>query len=178
MYYLLKARGFSGWDQGYQKTADEGIENTLTTLFDLYNAVMAGVAPDWCTTVPVSSLTGELEKTVKSFWGDEKRDFIRVMNLSAQDFKEKFANITNNVSADLFFENTKYFIIHNNNVYLTKAKETDTDAHTYKFVEVIKKSETSSTMRTLYGYVKALKDGEEIQYYFDFYDAYSYMGFK
>lgn len=178
VYYLLKARGFNNWDKGYQNTADEAIENTLTTLFDLYNAVMTGVAPDWCMTVPVSSLTGELEKTVKSFWGDEKRDFIRVMNLSAQDFKEKFANITNNVSADLFFGNTKYFIIHNNNVYLTQAKETDTDAHTYKFVEVTKKSETSATMPSLYGYVKALFDGEEIQYHYDFYDAYSYMGFK
>jgi hypothetical protein len=55
VYYLLKARGFNNWDKGYQNTADEAIENTLTTLFDLYNAVMAGVAPDWCTTVPVSS---------------------------------------------------------------------------------------------------------------------------
>ena len=178
VYYLLNTRGFKGWDKGYQNTANEGVENTLTTLFDLYNAVMAGVAPDWCTTVPVSSLTGELEKTVKSFWGDEKREFVRVMNVSADEFKAKFKSITDNVDADLFFENTKYFIIHNNNVYLTKAKETDTDAHTYKFIEVLRASETSATMRTLYGYVKALKDGEEIQYHYDFYDAYSYMGFK
>ncbi|MBO4869059.1 MAG: hypothetical protein J5585_05055 [Clostridia bacterium] len=178
-YYMLKKGGFKDWSAIFAETAEEGVRNTLTALFELYNAVRAGIPPQYCETVKISPSSEALADLIRSYWGEEEREFVRVTNMSADEFRKKFGMITSGVNADLFIASTKYFIICGENVYMTRAKDTDADAHTYVLDEITMMSDTSPTMRSLRGSAKVLRDGAEKTYYYNFTEAYTYnKGYK
>ena len=168
-YKVLNIAGFNEWNS--QNSPREAVEDSLKSLFEVYNSVYAGIPMG---NTDAERLTKpyepELAGKIKSFWGDEEREFVK-SSVTLTEYKKKLKNSIQ-AYTDLYIDDTKYFITVGDTVYLTTAKETDTDADRYYFVEIMKINKPNATMRTIYGTAKVIHNGAEEIFYYDFADAY------
>ena len=168
-YKLMTLNGYTEWNR--EKTPAQAVEESLRSLFEVYNAVYSGIPMPDTGIEPVSApYEKELQEKIKSFWGDEERDFVK-SSVTLSEYKKKLKNSTQSY-IDLYVDDTKYFITVGETVYLTTAKDTDADADRYEFVEITKINEPEATMRSVYGDAKVLHNGAEESFHYSFYDAY------
>ncbi len=168
-YTLMKINGVTEWN--HKNTPSEAVEASLRSLFDVYDAVFAGIPPKNTKTEPVSEPYGaELEAKIKSFWGGEKRDFVK-SSLTLSEYKTKLKKSIQNYT-ELYIGDTKYFITVGETVYLTAAKDTDKDADKYEYVGIKTINEPSPTIHTVHGTADVLHNGASFVFYYTFIDAY------
>lgn len=168
-YKLMTLNGYTEWN--HEKTPAQAVEESLRSLFEVYNAVYSGIPMPDTGIEPVSApYEKELQEKIKNFWGDEERDFVK-SSVTLSEYKKKLKNSTQSY-IDLYVDDTKYFITVGESVYLTTAKDTDADADRYEFVEITKINEPEATMRSVYGDAKVLHNGAEESFHYSFYDAY------
>lgn len=168
-YKLMTLNGYTEWN--HEITPAQAVEESLRSLFEVYNAVYSGIPMPYTGIEPVSApYEKELQEKIKSFWGDEERDFVK-SSVTLSEYKKKLKNSTQSY-IDLYVDDTKYFITVGETVYLTTAKDTDADADRYEFVEITKINEPEATMRSVYGDAKVLHNGAEESFHYWFNDAY------
>lgn len=168
-YKLMTLNGYTEWN--HEKTPAQAVEESLRSLFEVYNAVYSGIPMPDTGIEPVSApYEKELQEKIKSFWGDEERDFVK-SRVTLSEYKKKLKNSMQSY-IDLYVDDTKYFITVGETVYLTTAKDTDADADRYEFVEITKINEPDATMHSVYGEAKVLHNGAEESFHYSFYDAY------
>lgn len=168
-YKLMNIAGFHGWQS--QNTPSEAVAESLRSLFSVYNAVYGGIPMGGTSTEPVKEpYEPELAEKIKSFWGDEKREFVK-SSLPLTKYKDKLKESIQTYT-DLYVDDTKYFITVGEDVYLTAAKETDADADIYYFVQITKINEPDPTRTYIYGDAKVVHNGVEESFSYWFNDAY------
>lgn len=132
VYRMLVSGGFSEWMEadGYSFTKEESINKAIDSLLGLFNAVMAGMPPKGCETEEVTEPYPDgLADKIEKLWGSESRSFIRLKDVSPYDLKKAADDCIKGIDTDLIISDTKYFIIYDGGIYMTRAEYGDTDAH-------------------------------------------------